>query len=78
MPGQEHVFFSYDNALCDNEEESQNYPSEFLNSITPRGMPPHHSERNASSSLRQECPLITPRGMPPHKLILKVGATVML
>ena len=53
MPGQEHVFFSYDNALCHNEEESQNYPFEFLNSITPMGMPP-------------------------HKLILEVGATVML
>ena len=41
LPGQEHVFFSCDRAICDSDEESQNYPLEFLNSITPSGMPPH-------------------------------------
>ena len=41
LPGDNHVFFSCDRALCDNEEEAENYPLEFLNSITPTGMPPH-------------------------------------
>ena len=41
LPGEEHVFFSCDSAICDNEEEAQNYQPEFLNSITPTGMPPH-------------------------------------
>ena len=30
-----------DKAVCDSEEESRVYPPEFLNSLTPSGMPPH-------------------------------------
>ena len=41
LPGEQRVFFSCDHAICDTGEESQNYPLEFLNSITPTGMPPH-------------------------------------
>jgi hypothetical protein len=41
LPGEEKVYFSTDRATCDNEEESVIYPIEFLNSITPSGMPPH-------------------------------------
>ena len=41
LPGIKREFFSCDKALCDDEEEAQNYPLEFLNSITPTGMPPH-------------------------------------
>ena len=41
LPGVERTFFSCDSAICDSEEEAQNYPMEFLNSITPTGMPPH-------------------------------------
>ena len=41
FPGQEVEFLSCDRALCDSDEEGQNYPLEFLNSITPTGMPPH-------------------------------------
>ena len=41
LSGEEHIFFSSDKAICDEEEEAQNYPLEFLNSITPTGMPPH-------------------------------------
>lgn len=41
LPGQVRTFLSSDRALCDTDEESQNYPLEFLYSITPTGMPPH-------------------------------------
>ena len=40
-PGQEKVYFSADSVQCDTEEEGHQYPTEFLNSITPSGMPPH-------------------------------------
>ena len=32
---------SADTVKCDSDEERQNYPIEFLNSLTPSGMPPH-------------------------------------
>ncbi|XP_057299673.1 uncharacterized protein LOC130630262 [Hydractinia symbiolongicarpus] len=41
LPGEEKVFFSADDVVCDEEEERNQYPVEFLNSITPSGMPPH-------------------------------------
>ena len=41
LPGQERLFLSSDSVICDDEEEANNYPLEFLNSITPSGMPPH-------------------------------------
>ena len=41
LPGVCKVYLSSDKAICDNEEESNNYQVEFLNSITPSGMPPH-------------------------------------
>jgi hypothetical protein len=41
LPGQQRVYLSTDAAICDDEEEANNYPVEFLNSITPSGMPPH-------------------------------------
>ena len=41
FPGQDTTFFSADSVICDDDEEAQNYPLEFLNSITPTGMPPH-------------------------------------
>ena len=41
LPGEFHTYFSVDKAVCDSEEESWVYPPEFLNSLTPSGMPPH-------------------------------------
>lgn len=40
LPGETRVYLSMDKAICD-ESEGPNYPIEFLNSITPTGMPPH-------------------------------------
>jgi hypothetical protein len=37
-------YTSIDNVLTDDEEERNNFPIEFLNSITPSGMPPHELE----------------------------------
>ncbi|XP_057290340.1 uncharacterized protein LOC130613038 [Hydractinia symbiolongicarpus] len=41
LPGEEKVYFSADDVVCDKEEERNQYPLEFLNSSTPSGMPPH-------------------------------------
>jgi hypothetical protein len=41
LPGEVRMYISADSVKCDNEEERQNYPTEFLNSLTPSGMPPH-------------------------------------
>lgn len=41
LPGDSNTYLSCDQAICDDEKEASNYPTEFLNSITPSGMPPH-------------------------------------
>ena len=42
LPVEARVYSSVDAVKADNEEEQQNYPLEFLHSLTPSGMPPHH------------------------------------
>ena len=41
LPGDQHVYLSVDKVICDDNEEQQNYPLEFINSLTPSGMPEH-------------------------------------
>ncbi|XP_014670443.1 PREDICTED: uncharacterized protein LOC106811370 [Priapulus caudatus] len=41
LPGTPKLYTSADRAICVDEKEAQQYPLEFLNSITPTGMPPH-------------------------------------
>ena len=38
LPGESTTYLSADSVRCDNEEERQNYPIEFLHSLTPSGM----------------------------------------
>ena len=53
LPGDVRTYLSADEVVTDDEFERTQYPTEFLNSLTPSGMPP-------------------------HRLVLKVGAVVML
>ena len=39
--GETVTYPSADSVKCDNVEEVENYPMEFINSLTPSGMPPH-------------------------------------
>ena len=41
IPGNSHTFYSTDRVLTDDATEAERYPTEFLNSLTPSGMPPH-------------------------------------
>ncbi|XP_064641932.1 ATP-dependent DNA helicase PIF1-like [Lineus longissimus] len=41
LPGTPKTYASADRVICKDEEEAQQYPLEFLNSLTPTGMPPH-------------------------------------
>uniref|UniRef100_A0A0L8I1E4 DNA helicase Pif1-like 2B domain-containing protein n=1 Tax=Octopus bimaculoides TaxID=37653 RepID=A0A0L8I1E4_OCTBM len=41
LPGGCHTYYSTDKVLTDDPAEAECYPLEFLNSLTPSGMPPH-------------------------------------
>ena len=41
LPGEEKIYDSADEVVSDGDDETDQYTVEFLNSITPSGMPPH-------------------------------------
>ena len=41
LPVETKTYLSADSVNCDDNEEAQNYPMEFLNLLTPSGVPPH-------------------------------------
>ena len=41
LPGVSKIYVSADSIISDDEEECNNYPMEFINKLTPSGMPPH-------------------------------------
>ena len=41
LPGEENIYYSHDTVDCDGTESTRNYLTEFLNSVTPAGLPPH-------------------------------------
>jgi PIF1 helicase. len=41
IPGEQRTYHRYDKIICDNDNAINNYPVEFLNSLTISGLPPH-------------------------------------
>ena len=41
LPGHTRTYYSADSIKCDDSTEADNYPTEFINSLTPSGMPRH-------------------------------------
>ncbi|KAL6901890.1 hypothetical protein ACP4OV_004766 [Aristida adscensionis] len=56
FPGEEKVYYSFDSAV---DDPHNHYPSEFLNSLTPNGLPPHVLR------LKINCPIILLRNLDP-------------
>jgi hypothetical protein len=56
FPGEEKIYYSYDSAV---DDPHNYYPPEFLNSLTPNGLPPHVLR------LKINCPVILLRNLDP-------------
>ncbi|KAG8061147.1 hypothetical protein GUJ93_ZPchr0003g17088 [Zizania palustris] len=56
-PGEEKVYYSFDST---DDDSSNNYPIEFLNSLTPNGLPPHVLK------VKVNCPVILLRNLDPN------------
>jgi len=57
FPRDEKVFYSFDSV---DDDTRNNYPLDFLNSITPNGLPPHELK------VKKDCPVILLRKLDPH------------
>jgi hypothetical protein len=57
FPGKENVFYSFDSV---EDDPHNNYPQDFLNSITPNGLPPHELR------IKINCPLILLQNLDPR------------
>jgi ATP-dependent DNA helicase PIF1 len=57
FPGKATVFYGFDSV---GDHERNNYPQDFLNSITPNGLSPHELRTKI------KCPLILLRNLDPH------------
>jgi hypothetical protein len=55
--GDEHVYFSHDTV---DDDTTNTYPLDFLNSITPNGLPPHILR------IKKNCHVILLRNLDPH------------
>jgi hypothetical protein len=56
FPGEQKVYYSFDSAV---DDAHNHYPPEFLNSLTPNGLPPH------ALRLKINCPVILLRNLDP-------------
>jgi ATP-dependent DNA helicase PIF1 len=57
FPGDKHVYYSFDEV---EDDPQNNYPLEFLNSLTPNGLPAHEL------TIKKNCPIILLRNLDPH------------
>lgn len=57
FPGEDKVYYSHDSV---DDDTHNNYPIDFLNSITPNGLPPHELR------VKKNCPVILLRNIDPH------------
>jgi len=57
FPGEEKIFYSFDSV---DDDSNNSCPLDFLNSITPNGLPPHELK------VKKNCPIILLRNLDPH------------
>ena len=57
FPGKQKIFYRFDSV---DDDSRNNYPLDFLNSITPNGLPPHELK------VKKNCPVILFRNLDPH------------
>ncbi|XP_065368825.1 uncharacterized protein LOC135961256 [Calliphora vicina] len=50
IPGEQKVYHSYDQIISENQNENNNYPVEFLNSLNLSGLPPHKAQAGVQAS----------------------------